>query len=464
MLPTTESRQRYPVRSWKSLPLEQVERRLEALGLHHDQPEQALICTRCKYALKPSGETVSKHLWEKHQIPPEERHGLSAYVKDLHLTDPNQLPLRQDRSEPHPHLSILSGAECRQCGYRSTSAKLVGRHVSKVHDRKRKRSDWVRDEIIENLGLQSWTQNGPRQYWIVSVEASMSLLGSLEDSPRRRQRVNALHEQEHERLMAQSGRVACDDTGIDDLASTSNWMRRTKWAETYRGVNRRLLLSLRQAPARDGHKLYLGRYGLEEVYSSESCERQLAAVDRAVDRFFSRCEDTIRHTDHSVLCWLRGQIVGRPYKAPFDIPARKSTIVKYCGIWKSMLFFYIRLFQVEPRLRHEFLRFTPSRAQSEACQELLAVLESMTVDPATTSYDNSTFGHVEIASRAAAVEQDTGLARWSRDSESRPVLPDSQGDEEESHMDPSIVYESSSDEATDTINRRQTIGVEMFVY
>jgi hypothetical protein len=62
MLPSTQSRQRYPVRSWKSLPLEQAERRLEALGLHFKQPEQALICTRCKYRLKPSGEAVSKHL------------------------------------------------------------------------------------------------------------------------------------------------------------------------------------------------------------------------------------------------------------------------------------------------------------------------------------------------------------------------------------------------------------------
>jgi hypothetical protein len=134
MLPSIETRQRYPVRSWRNLPLEQAECRLEALGLHFYQPEQALICTRCQYALKPSGETVSKHLWEKHQIPPEERHGLTAYVKDLHLIDPNQLPPRQDRSEPHSHLSTLSGAECRQCGCRSTSVKLVGRHVPKAHD------------------------------------------------------------------------------------------------------------------------------------------------------------------------------------------------------------------------------------------------------------------------------------------------------------------------------------------
>jgi hypothetical protein len=62
MLPSTETRRRYPVRSWKSLPLEQAERRLEALGLYYNRPEQALIYTRCKYALKPFGETVFKHL------------------------------------------------------------------------------------------------------------------------------------------------------------------------------------------------------------------------------------------------------------------------------------------------------------------------------------------------------------------------------------------------------------------
>jgi hypothetical protein len=277
----------------------------------------------------------------------------------------------------------------------------------------------------------------------------MPLLGSLEDSPRRRRRLNALHEQEEERLAAQDGIVACDDTGIDDLASTSNWMRRTKWAETYRDVDRRLLLKLRQVPAEDGYKLYLGRYGLEEVYSSECRERQLAAVDRAVDRFFSRCEDTIRHTDHSVLCLLRGQIVGRPYKAPFDIPARRSTIVKYRRIWKSMLFLGLRLFQVEPQLRHEFLRFTPSRAQSEACQELLAALQSMVADPASKSYENSTFSHAEIASRVVAAEQGTGFTRCPRDSELRLILPDSQVEDEESHMDLCIIDESSRDGATD---------------
>jgi hypothetical protein len=62
MMPSADNRRHYPMKSWKRLPLEQAERRVEALGLHFNQPERALICARCKYALKPSGETVSKHL------------------------------------------------------------------------------------------------------------------------------------------------------------------------------------------------------------------------------------------------------------------------------------------------------------------------------------------------------------------------------------------------------------------
>jgi hypothetical protein len=79
----------------------------------------------------------------------------------------------------------------------------------------------------------------------------------------------------------------------------------------------------------------------------------------------------------------------------------------------------------------------------------------MVADPATIFYDNLTFSHVKVASRASAAEKDTGVARWPRESESRPVFPVSQGDEDESHMDPSIIYESNSDEASDATDEEE---------
>jgi hypothetical protein len=46
-------------------------------------PECAIICTRCQYALQPAGEAVSKHLWEKHEVPLNQRVGLNSFVRSL---------------------------------------------------------------------------------------------------------------------------------------------------------------------------------------------------------------------------------------------------------------------------------------------------------------------------------------------------------------------------------------------
>lgn len=134
---STGCRQQLPG-SLKSLPPEEADRRLRTPELYFNQPERAPICVRCRYALKPSGETMSEHLCEKHQTSSEARYRLSAYVKTLRLTDPNELPLRQDGSEPPSHLFVLSGAECRQCRYQSASVKSIARHVPKVHDLRRR--------------------------------------------------------------------------------------------------------------------------------------------------------------------------------------------------------------------------------------------------------------------------------------------------------------------------------------
>ena len=82
-------------------------------------------------------------------------------------------------------------------------------------------------------------------------------------------------------------------------------MRRTGWATTFAHADRRLLSILDQTPVRDSHYLELGSYGGEELYSSIEDKRGLTIVGRAVDRFFERCEDTARYTDHSIRCWLR---------------------------------------------------------------------------------------------------------------------------------------------------------------
>jgi len=89
---------------WRELSAETVVNRLISLGLYLNSPECAIICTHCQYALQPAGEAVSKHLWEKHEVPLNQRVGLNSFVGSLHLPDPNVLPSRPDGSVPHRYL------------------------------------------------------------------------------------------------------------------------------------------------------------------------------------------------------------------------------------------------------------------------------------------------------------------------------------------------------------------------
>jgi hypothetical protein len=161
----------------------------------------------------------------------------------------------------------------------------------------------------------------------LAVNGESSLINC---SPRRLKRVAILHREEQLRLAEKNGvGLQQTDTGASDVTLTSNWIRRTGWTTTFAGADRNLLAALGERPVENGRRLRLGRYGQRELYSSADDERQLFLIGQAVDHFFSRCEDTLRHTDVSTRCWLRSQTRGRPYKSPFELPRREST---RCGI------------------------------------------------------------------------------------------------------------------------------------
>ncbi|KAJ4013676.1 hypothetical protein NW761_015084 [Fusarium oxysporum] len=144
---------------------------LENFGLYLNQPEPAIICIQCKFALKADGDRVSRHLGERHGISKPARRGLGPFIRTLRLPDPETWPVRSDGSPPHPHLRIQQGAACRHCGFRSTSLEVLSRHIKKGHSidiqnsRARSfpnststsRSCWLQDHILDRLSLQTWT-------------------------------------------------------------------------------------------------------------------------------------------------------------------------------------------------------------------------------------------------------------------------------------------------------------------
>lgn len=119
--------------AWSHQSQREVKRRLRDVGLVSCDSEEVLICTPCKYALQPSGQTVSKYLWEEHCMPAKERAGLDAFVQTLDLPDPNFEPRCPDDDPAHPHLLAQSGFACLKCKYRTTIQNLIKGHLSQEH-------------------------------------------------------------------------------------------------------------------------------------------------------------------------------------------------------------------------------------------------------------------------------------------------------------------------------------------
>jgi hypothetical protein len=245
---------------------------LLGLGLVLSKSDDALICSHCLYALKPFGQTVSKHPWEKHSVPAKERSGLNALVLKLKLPDPNTLPTSQDWSPAHPYLALQAGVVCLQCNYRTTSKDLLQRHLSKEHGQRRSDEDLGRGKIWTEVSLQSWSQNGKRKFWIVEPTIDQDTAQSLDQSPRRQRRLAQIHRAEEERVASRDHNTS---TILEDPILSSNWMRRTGWVNMFSNTNRLILLRLAQLPAANGEGLFLGECDGVQIKSKREDERTI---------------------------------------------------------------------------------------------------------------------------------------------------------------------------------------------
>jgi hypothetical protein len=283
-----------PPRSrWTHLQEEEYNRRLAALGLVISVPEHALICRPCGYALQPNGDCVTRHLADKHAIPKRPRDGLHPFVRALRLPDPNTLPLRPDWSPVHPHLATRTGVACRHCVYRTTSVELITRHLAKAHNRRRdqRHRGWLRDEVFQDVVLQSWTQNGARGYWIATqvpspVERPEDASSRLRNQATTEQRaaLDQLHQAEREHLACRSAAAwRTDGTSPPGLALQTNWMRRTGWLEIFHGASRDVLVRLALPPCQEGDGLRLSAPGDEgAIWSAREDEDRLGRVASAL--------------------------------------------------------------------------------------------------------------------------------------------------------------------------------------
>jgi hypothetical protein len=188
--------------------------------------------------------------------------------------------------------------------------------------------------------------------------------------------LTALHERELLRFRNEERRQQGEGSLVSNLALTSNWIRRTGWLETFSGVDRRLLSRLGSAPARGGFPLLFADDVTSRTLSSIEDESKLSDLGKAADHFFDRCEDTARNTNHSIRCWLRSHVQGRPYKAAFQLPGRCTTRKRYTWLWKSLIHFVLRLWRLDDAVREKTLGLRLSSKQSKAIEEIWIFLSA----------------------------------------------------------------------------------------
>jgi hypothetical protein len=160
-------------------------------------------------------------------------------------------------------------------------------------------------------------------------------------SPRRKRRLSQIRKGEVERVARRQHSTEAGDR--EDPLLSSNWMRRTGWKKLLPGTNQSILVALSRPPTARADGFNVGNIPGEEIVFSAADERKLAVVSVTIDRFLDRCEDTLRHTDHSLRCCLRSHYPGRSYKSPFELPSCDSTRARYRSLWKRMVYFCIRI-------------------------------------------------------------------------------------------------------------------------
>jgi hypothetical protein len=351
---------------------ENIREHLTRHGLFMNEPEPVIICRSCQFSLGDSPSAVANHLAEKHNVPKATTKELRRLLHPFTFLGPETLRLRPDGSTPHPHLRVQPGIACGHCSLKTTSHEVLSRHLSKNHGVKRKSPTWLHDHVVSGLWLQSWGWHSAAGYWIVKPESSIAQAlddSLLQDSMPRLSRLEALHRKERDSLLARH-KASATDSGNTDMALNTNWMRRTGWAKTFADSDRSFLAKLAQMPQVAEHGLFLGTSNGIDIYSCKADEQRLVLMIAALGRVFDQCADTVRHTDVSMRCWLRSQVVDRPYKAPFELVGRESTSHGYQRLMKICVCFCFRLWRMSEEAKQQLAKRDLTESECQALAQV----------------------------------------------------------------------------------------------
>jgi hypothetical protein len=83
-----------------------------------------------------------------------------------------------------------------------------------------------------------------------------------------------------------------------------------------------------------------------------------------------QCEETLQHSDHILRRWLRSQRRDHLQQAPFEIPGRKATRIRYRSLWKRTICYFLRIHLLQGQFSHEAVALRLTDVQREEIQHL----------------------------------------------------------------------------------------------
>jgi hypothetical protein len=352
------------------------------LPLYWDPDFPLVICQPCRFALGPA--QASAHLWLKHQIPLEQRQGLTGYLRKHGFQEPAKVAPRPGGSPEHRALRTYEGFACRACDeYCTIDLSNMLKHLRLQHADIPRPSRRTVDQLYEDVYLQTWTHSTHRPYWVVARAGRVLRVAENRSS---HEHLQALREREKTRRAAIQA-AASDHSGPSSFESLRPWIERTQWDETYRGLSRDLLQRLTEMPApssSDRDHCLWSRPGEVDLVSPAGDERKLLSIAHAVDSLLDRCEETMRHTGRPILCWLRTFQPSPCYPKPFVFLARSTSTDRYRRYWKRFLIFVFRCYRLGPEIRRQRLRVKFRREQLDRLHSIWSLVSEDRVETPLT--------------------------------------------------------------------------------
>jgi hypothetical protein len=75
-------------------------------------------------------------------------------------------------------------------------------------------------------------------------------------------------------------------------------------------------------------------------------KQKISCTIKALDLVIDRCENTVRHTGHTLLCWLSSPKLYIYRETPFCLVAEKSSETRYRVLKNRFLAFVIQLYRI----------------------------------------------------------------------------------------------------------------------